>query len=192
LLASTLLLVLSTAIATTTAAITALLSRGVATAAAAILGAPVASAAAVAAVTTAAIATLTSSVTATATAATITTAAITTAATAATAAGATVRSLVNTNYATIELNVVHVLHGSVGLGVLGVPNKPESAAAASVAVLDDDCLFDLAELLELRAQSAVIGVPSKAANEELRHVDERTLDNLTQFAHSTQTERTVR
>lgn len=36
------------------------------------------------------------------------------------------------------LDVVHVLHGVVCLGLLGKSDEAETAAAAGVAVLDDD------------------------------------------------------
>jgi hypothetical protein len=37
-----------------------------------------------------------------------------------------------------SLDVVHVLHGSVGLSIAGESDKAEAPAAASVAVLDDN------------------------------------------------------
>lgn len=76
------------------------------------------------------------------------------------------------------LNIVHVSDGGVSLGVLGEANKAETTAATGVAVLYDDLrlsvmvacewardtygFLDLAELLELAAESLIIGVPSEA------------------------------
>jgi hypothetical protein len=93
-----------------------------------------------------------------------------TAAATATASG-TIRCLVDADGTTVKFDVVHVLHGSVGLSIRGVTDEAETPAAASVAVLDDDSLLYLAELLELRTQSDVIGVPRKTSYEELRHGD---------------------
>jgi len=70
------------------------------------------------------------------------------------------------------------LHGCISLGLLGVPNEPEATTAPSVAILDDDSFLDLAILLELGAQGLVVGVPSKASNEELRHGEAGNLFDL--------------
>jgi hypothetical protein len=141
----------------------------VALAALAARGTPLASSlTTVAATTTAAVATATATVAATA--ATAVTSSEAAAAATTTAAGA-VRGLVDADSASIELDVVHVLHSSVGLSIGREADKTEASAATSVAVLDDDGLFDLAELLELLAQSLVIGVPRKTSYEELRHGD---------------------
>jgi hypothetical protein len=82
------------------------------------------------------------------------------------------------------LFVVHSLHGSIGLSVLCIPNKAKASAASSIAVLNHDLsrcehswigatemvkqrathsFFDLAEFLELLAQSLVVGMPRKAS-----------------------------
>jgi hypothetical protein len=77
------------------------------------------------------------------------------------------------------LDVIHVRDGSIGLGVLAEANETEATAAAGIAVLDDDLrvlvkgalgrvrntysLLDLAELLELGAESLVIRVPGEAS-----------------------------
>jgi hypothetical protein len=77
------------------------------------------------------------------------------------------------------LDVIHVLDGIVGLGVLAEANETEATAATGVAVLDDDLrvlvkgalervgntysLLDLAELLELAPEGLVVGVPGEAS-----------------------------
>jgi hypothetical protein len=76
------------------------------------------------------------------------------------------------------LNVIHVGDCGISLGVLSETNEAEATAATGVAVLDDDLdwlarvacacwnntygFLNLAELLELGAQSAVVGVPGEA------------------------------
>jgi hypothetical protein len=76
------------------------------------------------------------------------------------------------------LNVIHVGDRGISLGVLSETNEAEATAATGVAVLDDDLgwlarvacawwnntygFLNLAELLELGAQSAVVGVPGEA------------------------------
>jgi hypothetical protein len=123
-----------------------------------------------------------------------------TAETATTTTGATLGSLVNADSATVEparqlesgvplyapeniLNVVHGGDGSLGIGLLAIPNETEATAATSVTVLDDDLpdirdqsdcsgiesgskltysLLDGAELLELLTKSVLISVPCKA------------------------------
>jgi len=122
--------------------------------------------------TATAVATTAAAVVATATASTSVAAASVAAATAAAATtSSTIRCLVDADSTTIEFDVVHVLHSIVGLSIRGVTDETETPAAASVAVLDDDSLLYLAELLELRTQSGVIGVPRKTSYEELRHGD---------------------
>jgi hypothetical protein len=116
-----------------------------------------------------------------ATAATVTTAAASVATASGCATAATVGSLVDTDPTAIELLVVHSLHSSIGLRVLGIANEAEAPATSSIAVLDDDSFFDLTELVELLAKSLVVGVPRKASNEEFRHGDgclDRTLNGL--------------
>jgi len=122
--------------------------------------------------TATAVAATAAAVVATATASTSVAAASVAAATAAAAAtSSTIGCLVDADGTTIEFDVVHVLHSIVGLSIRGVTDETETPAAASVAVLDDDSLLYLAELLELRTQSGVIGVPRKTSYEELRHGD---------------------
>jgi len=87
------------------------------------------------------------------------------AATAATSSA--VRGLVDADPTSVELLVVQSLHGRVGVCVIGEADEAKASAATSVAVLDDNGFFDLAELLELLAEGAVVGVPGKASNEQL-------------------------
>jgi hypothetical protein len=82
------------------------------------------------------------------------------------------------------LLVVHGLHSSIGLGVLSIANKAKATAASGIAVLNHDLLrcehysayatkfvkqrvtysfLDLTELLELLAESLVVGMPCKAS-----------------------------
>jgi len=84
---------------------------------------------------------------------------------------ATLASLVDTDGAAIELNVVHGSNGSFSIGLLTITDKAETTTAASVTILDDDSLLDGAELLELLTKRILISVPCEAANEELRHLD---------------------
>jgi hypothetical protein len=76
------------------------------------------------------------------------------------------------------LNVIHVCDRGIGLGVLSETNEAEATAATGVAVLDDDLrllvkvawaqynntygFLNLAELLELGAEGAVVSVPGEA------------------------------
>lgn len=91
----------------------------------------------------------------------------TTATTAATTAS--LGSLVNTDSATIELDVVHSGNSSIGLGFLRKADKSKSTAATGITVFDDNCFFNLAKLLKLGAESGIISVPGKAADKKLRH-----------------------
>ena len=77
------------------------------------------------------------------------------------------------------LDVIHLVDGSISLGVLAEANETEATAAAGVTVLDDDLgalvkgalgrvrntysLLDGTELLELGAEGLVVGVPGKAS-----------------------------
>ena len=80
------------------------------------------------------------------------------------------------------LNVVHGSNGSVSISHLSVTDESEATAAAGIAVLDNDLerwsggvlrekcgweatysLLNGAELLELGAESTLVGVPCKAA-----------------------------
>jgi len=84
---------------------------------------------------------------------------------AASSSAGALRSFVDADGSAVKLNVVHVLDGVIGIGLLGESDKAESTAAAGVAVLHDDGLLDGTELLELGTEGGVIGVPGKAANE---------------------------
>jgi hypothetical protein len=77
------------------------------------------------------------------------------------------------------LDVIHLLDGSISLGILAEANETEATAAAGVTILHDDLrslakgalrrvrstysLLDLTELLELGAKGLVVGVPGKAS-----------------------------
>jgi len=102
--------------------------------------------------------------------ATVTTTITAASAEAAAAAGATLACFVDTDGATIELNVVHGSDGSIGIGLLAVANETETTAASGITVLDYDSLLYGAELLELLTESILISVPCEASNEELRHL----------------------
>jgi hypothetical protein len=139
---------LATAIATTTPAVTTLTATSVA-----------ALATSVASTTTAGLVASTAATTATTeTSTTITT-------------GAALRGLVDTDRAAIKLNVVHGIDGSISISFLGVADETEATATTSVTVLDNDGFLNGAELLKLLAKSILVGVPGKASNKELRHVD---------------------
>jgi len=89
------------------------------------------------------------------------------------ARGRLVSSSVDADGAAVEFDIVHGLNGVFGLGVLREAHEAKAAAAASVAVLDHDCFFDIAKLLELGPERHVIRVPGEAANEDFRHDEER-------------------
>jgi len=76
---------------------------------------------------------------------------------------------IDADRATIEFNVVHGLDGGVGFTVLGEAHEAKAAAAASIAILNHDGLFDLAKLLKLGSESHIIGMPGEAANEDFGH-----------------------
>jgi len=99
--------------------------------------------------------------------ATSSTVASTTTTTAATSS--TVRGLVNADCTSVKLDIVHVLHGGVSLGILGEANEAKATAATSIAILDDDSFFNLAEFFELLAKGSVIGMPCEATNKEFGH-----------------------
>lgn len=80
---------------------------------------------------------------------------------------------------TCSLDVVHGSDRGVSLGVLSEANETKATAASGITVLHNNLILsvnclglnvtetyrlgDLAELLELGAQSAIVGVPCKAA-----------------------------
>jgi len=85
------------------------------------------------------------------------------------AGGRLVGGSVDADRATVEFDVVHGLDGVLGFGVLGEAHEAKAAAAASIAVLDHDGLFHLAEFLKLGSERYIIRVPREAANEDFRH-----------------------
>lgn len=76
---------------------------------------------------------------------------------------------VNTNGTSVELDVVHCVNGSVSISLLSIANESEATAATGVTVLNNDSLLHNSELLKLHAESILVGVPSQASDEELRH-----------------------
>jgi len=138
-----------------------------------------AAAAAVAATSTTVATAATSVAAATATVSTTTSSVAAAAASATTTAAGAVGGLVNADGASIKFDVVHVLHGVIGLRLLREAHEAESTAAASIAVLDNDSFFDLAELFELLAKSGIVGVPGKATNKELGRHGVNVANNLT-------------
>lgn len=152
---------LATAVSTLTAAVTSLATAAIGVTAAA--GSTVA--VVVASTTFTGTTVATASITAATTAASVAATTAATSETTAAAARATLRSFVDTNGASIELNVVHVLNGGIGFRFLRETDETETTATASVTVLDDNRLFNGTELLELGAESGVISVPCKASNE---------------------------
>jgi len=135
-----------------------------------LVAAPVAGATAVSALIasagSSAVSSASSAVSSAATASSITAAsAATGVSSAASSSAGALRSFVDADGSAVKLNVVHVLDGVIGIGLLGESDKAESTAAAGVAVFYDDGLLDGTELLELGTEGGVIGVPGKAANE---------------------------
>jgi len=155
------------AVALTTALATVAAAGSVSTAA--LLVAPGSTATAAVATTAATVTSTLASIAAATASATVSSVASSAAAATTTATGA-VRCLVDADGTSVKLDVVHVLHCIVGLGVLGEAHETESTATASIAVLNDDGFLNLAEFLELLAQSLVVGMPCKATNEEFGHV----------------------
>lgn len=103
---------------------------------------------------------------------TVTSTATETTAAAASEAAATrtsVRSFVNTNLSSVEFDVVHGSNSLLRIFFLGVAHEAEATATACVAVFNDYSFFDNTKLLELLAQSGLLGVPGEAADEKLRH-----------------------
>jgi len=99
-----------------------------------------------------------------------TTAATATTESTATTARAALRSLVNTDSATIKFDVVHGIDSLLCVSLGAIANETKTAAAASITVLDNDSLLDGAEFLEFLTERILISVPCEAANEELRHL----------------------
>lgn len=56
----------------------------------------------------------------------------------ATASSSALGSLVDTDGAAVELNVIHGIDSSIGIGLLTVADESESTGATSIAVLDDN------------------------------------------------------
>jgi hypothetical protein len=52
--------------------------------------------------------------------------------------GSALGGLVNTNGASIELLVVHILHGSIRLGIVAETDKTETTAAVGVTIPDNN------------------------------------------------------
>jgi hypothetical protein len=104
-----------------------------------------------------------------ATAAAISTTAASTATTESTtttaAASSTLRCLVNTDSATIELDVVHGVDSGLGISLRSITDESKATAATGVTVLDNNGLLDGSELLELLAKSVLVCVPSEATDE---------------------------
>jgi len=184
LLVATLTTLLLIALSATTAVrLTALVAAAAAAAAASAAGAPIAGTAAIAAALTAALTTtLTTAISAVSAPATAirttstgstsrsvvaSAALITSTATSAGTLG--LGSLVNANGTTIEFNVVHGGNRVVSISVVVEANKAEAAATTGVAILHDDSFLNLAKFLELGAESFIVSMPGKAANEELGH-----------------------
>ena len=100
---------------------------------------------------------------------------------------------VSRNYVTASktkkslLDVVHCLDCSVGILVLAIAHKSETAATTSIAILDNDLyhhietrvemlrwsmsygFLDLTKFFELGAKSVVVGVPCKATADMSEH-----------------------
>jgi hypothetical protein len=81
--------------------------------------------------------------------------------------GRALGGLVNTNGASIELLVVHSVHGSISLAVAAETDETETTAAVGVTILDNDSFFNHAVLLETLTEGVISGVPCEAAIEPL-------------------------
>jgi len=87
----------------------------------------------------------------------------------ATSARAPLGSAVDADGSAIELNVIHSIDCSLCIGILTKAYEAKAPAATGVAILDDNRLLNGSELLELLAESHLIGMPGEAANKELGH-----------------------
>jgi hypothetical protein len=94
---------------------------------------------------------------------------ITTTTVASTATSSTISCFVDSNGTTVEFNIVHRANRSVGVCLVGELHEAKATAPTSVAVFDHNRFFNLTKLLELGAESGIISVTGKAANEKFSH-----------------------
>jgi len=87
------------------------------------------------------------------------------------AAAAPFGCAINLDGATVELGLVQVADGFVGMIGARVGNKTEAAAATGLAVADNDGVFNLTKLLKLASQGIVVRGPGQTADEKFNRHD---------------------
>lgn len=84
-------------------------------------------------------------------------------------AGPIVGCLVHANRPAVKFDIVHGSYCILGITLLGVTHKSETATTAGISILDHHRFLNGTKLLKLLAKGAFLSMPGQAAYEELRH-----------------------